>query len=197
MTREKWLNEAVAALTESFFTPAALEFAKPVRISFGWCRGSNRAIGQCWSHTASTDGHVEIFVSPKLGDAVEVLAVVLHELIHAQLGNGKGHGKEFKALVKQFGLAGKVTATFAQVGSDLFLQLEAMAKDLGKMPHAALVPSNDKGEPKAEPKQKGWIRFKSKNNDAYRVMVSPRSLEDFGIPLDPMGDELILTKEEE
>lgn len=196
-TREQWLNSAVAALKASFFEPAALAFKTPVRISFGWCRGSNKAIGQCWSHVSSADGHTEIFISPKLGDAVEVLAVTLHELIHAQLGNGKGHGKEFKALCNKFGLAGKVTATYAQKGSELDNRLVAIAAELGAMPHAQLTPMDAKGGEKKERVQKSWPRFKSVNFDDYRVMVSPRSLRDFGVPLDPKGTALVLIEKED
>ena len=194
MNREDWLNAGVAALQKTFFKPNDLEFAHPLKVSVGWCRGSNKAIGQCWSSNASLSGFVEIFISPQLADPVRVLDVLLHEMIHAHLGNGKGHGKEFKKLKEQFGLAGRVTATIAEVGSDLYNQLNAMAQSLGEFPHSAICPSTEKEGKKEEPKQAPWVRFKSKTMDSYRVMVSPKSLEEFGIPKDPNGEELIPTK---
>ncbi len=34
------------------------------------------------------------------------------------------------------------------------------------------------------------------SSESYRVMVSPKSIEEFGIPLDPWGEPLIPTKGE-
>lgn len=196
MNREQWLASAVEALDEKFFAPNDLEFEHPVKISVGWCRGSNKAIGQCWSHEASDGKFVEIFISPKLSDVVEVLATTLHEMIHAHLGNGKGHGKEFKRIKDMFGLAGRVTATFAEVGSELYTSLAEVGKGLGEYPHKALVPSSKPKSPDEEGSKGGWPRFKSKSAESYRVMVSPKLIEEFGIPLDPWGEPLIPTKGE-
>lgn len=195
MNREEWLTASVKKLSEVFFHNHGLQFEHPVKISTGWCRGSKKAIGQCWSNVCSADGFVEIFISPVLQDRVEVLATVLHELIHAHLGNGKGHGKEFKKIVKEVGLAGRVTATYAESGSALYNQLAAMAEELGEYPHKALTPSEGvKKDGSGEGKKGAWIRFTSINDPSFRCMVSPKSIEKFGIPKDPLGDELIPTK---
>lgn len=90
INREQWLTSAVEQLDKSFFAINGLKFEHPIKISVGWCRGNNKAIGQCWASEASNGRFVEIFISPKLSDPVEVLATALHELIHAHLGNGKG-----------------------------------------------------------------------------------------------------------
>lgn len=193
MNRENWLKRAVEELTTEYFGVRQLQFEHEIRISTGWCRGSNKAIGQCWSHRCSEGGYVEIFVAPVLVDPVEVLGVVLHEMIHAQLGTDKKHGKEFKVLADEFGLAGRVTATFVAKDSALFAELEAMAKELGEYPHKALLPKTE--EKKGGESKGGWLRFKSKTADDYRCMVSPVSLREHGIPKDPWGEELIPTKE--
>lgn len=192
MNREQWLTEAVGALNAAFFEPRLLSFEHGIRISTGWCRGSKKAIGQCWSVNASAGNFSEIFISPELETSVEVLATVLHEMVHAHLGLDKKHGKEFKTLVREFGLAGKVTATFAEEGSDLFEQLFQIGKKIGQFPHSRLNP-RDKVVPKGLPKKGNWIRFKSKTHPSYRVMVSPKSLEEFGVPKDPNGEELVPT----
>lgn len=192
MNREQWLNEAVVELDKAFFEPRLLKFEHEIRISTGWCRGSKKAIGQCWSHEVSSGKFSEIFISPELDTSVEVLATVLHEMIHAHLGLDKKHGKEFKALVREFGLAGRVTETFAEDGSALFEQLFEIGKKIGQFPHSKLNPRN-KEVPKGIPKKGNWIRFKSKTHDSYRVMVSPKSLAEFGVPKDPNGEELVPT----
>lgn len=194
MNRETWLTNAVKKLSDIHFTSHGLGFEHPIKISTGWCRGSKKAIGQCWSNLCSSEGFVEIFISPVLQDPVEVLATTLHELIHAHLGNGKGHGKEFTKLAREMGLAGRITATFAEPGSDLYKQLEMIAQELGEYPHRRLTPSETKKEGSGEEKKGAWIRFKSAKEPTFRCMVSPKSIEQFGIPKDPWGDELIPTK---
>jgi len=192
MNRESWLTKAVEELAETFFAPDKMTFEHPIRISAGWCRGSNKAIGQCWPNKASAGNFIEIFISPNLHEPVKVLATILHELIHAHLGNGKGHGKEFKVVVNKFGLAGRVTATFASEGSELYAKLEKLAKKIGEYPHKKLTPLNNtekKGENKG-----AWIRFKSVSADDYRCVVSPKSLEEHGVPKDPWGEELTPVK---
>lgn len=192
MNREQWLTESVVALKAAFFEPRTLSFENEIRISTGWCRGSKKAIGQCWSAEVSAGKFSEIFISPELENSVEVLATVLHEMIHAHLGLDKKHGKEFKSLVKEFGLSGKVTSTFAAESSPLFEQLFEIGRKIGQFPHSKLNPRN-KEVPKGLPKKGNWVRFKSKTHESYRVMVSPKSLLEFGIPKDQNGEELVPT----
>jgi hypothetical protein len=60
---------------------------------------------------ASTDGHFEVFISPRLTDSVTILGVLIHELIHAAVGTKAKHGKLFKQPAVAVGLEGKMTAT--------------------------------------------------------------------------------------
>lgn len=191
LTREEWLNKAIVVLDETFFKIETMSFKTPLRVSVGWCSGK-KAIGECWSHEVSSDNTTEMFISPALDNPIEVLATLLHEMIHAHLGNGKGHGKEFKTIVKKFGLAGRVTATYAEIGSPIYSQLNLIAQQLGEFPHKKINRTHKtKG---GGEKKDGWVRFKSKTADKYRCMVSPVSLEEFGIPKDPWGEEMIPTK---
>ena len=193
MNRENWLTKGSAELRAIFFAPYGLSFETEYKVSVGWCRGSKKSVGECWSSNCSEAGITEMFISPALSCPVEALAVLLHEMIHAHLGNGKGHGKEFKKLCVDFGLAGRVTATYAEKDSPLFKQLEEIAGRLGEYPHKKLTPNT---KTKAPGEKKGaWERFKSVQEDTYRCMVSPVSLRNFGIPMDPWGNEMISTKE--
>jgi hypothetical protein len=139
MTREEWLNR-MAKLMEPMFAAQGHPLPEQVRISCGWpsrrALGSKRAVGQCWYPEASADQTTEVFVSPCLDDAVAVSAVMVHELVHAALGAGHGHGKEFSKLAKALGMVGKMTAT--EAGPALAATLAQLAQQIGAYPHATL-----------------------------------------------------------
>lgn len=134
-TREEWLV-ALVELLRPDFAKAGLEIpACPV--SCGWpSRNVRKVAGQCFRSAASKDGSRHIFVSPMMDDAVEVAAVLTHELVHACLPDGTGHKGPFKRAMKKVGLEGKPTSTHA--GEELTQRLNAACKKLGAYPHAKL-----------------------------------------------------------
>lgn len=137
-TREQWLNAAVELLRPIFKTRAKIDLPKKIRISCGFPMGRGKAIGQCWSKTASGDGTFEIFVSPKLDEEMQVLDVTVHELVHAGVGLDKKHGPIFKAGATAMLLEGKMKAT---TGGDAFKKEigRPVLKALGEYPHAELT----------------------------------------------------------
>ena len=142
--RETWLYYAALFLFEHMqkcgLTPV------PVRVSCGWPltggAGQNKiTIGECFPPTMCADGVAQVFISPRLADPVQVLATLLHELIHASFGVRAhliGHKKEFSQAAKKLGLAGPPTATHA--GEALVPVLQAYVARVGPYPHAAIVP---------------------------------------------------------
>lgn len=97
--REAWLTRATEALIRLFEAPPR----GPWRVTCGWPsrRGTaakSRVIGECWSPMASGDRTIEIIISIALDDALEVLAVLAHELAHAHLPEGTGHRAPFARL---------------------------------------------------------------------------------------------------
>ena len=113
--RHAWLESAVAELRPRF---ADRGYTVPdnVRCSIGFPKHTRpmRCIGQCWYSSSSTDQHVEIFVSPELGDAEQtsrIMGVAAHELCHAVCGPGVEHGKPFKQVALAVGLQGPMPAT--------------------------------------------------------------------------------------
>lgn len=139
-TRETWLHAAAREMSPVFDSVGAPLPAR-YRVSCGWpsvgaLAKRKRRIGECWSDGASADGHTEIFVSPVLVEPVNVLATLLHELIHAAVGLKCGHRGRFASTAKMLGLTGKMTAT---VPSEVCAQwLDGMARRLGPYPHDRL-----------------------------------------------------------
>lgn len=141
-TREEWLNDAAKAMKPWLLEHEAGKDYEDPLISVGFPKGSrgkstNNVIGQCWDKATSQDKQrAHIFVVPTLTDEIEVLAVLLHELVHASVGTQCGHRGPFKQLATGLGLEGKMTATVP--GEMLKIKLELLRRELGEYPHAGL-----------------------------------------------------------
>ena len=193
-TREGWLKAAVGLLDDEFIKTSkeGLKLPKTLLVTCGFTRGgSKRAIGMHWNADFSSDGKTpHIAICPTLDKPVRVLDVLLHELIHAshkECQGTKAHGKKFRAVMREFGLAGKPTATVCEPGSELEKRLKAIVQTLGIFPHVALKP-REGGTGKGGG---GWVRLVSVNEDSFKVVVSPKALEEHGLPKDPWGDEMV------
>lgn len=187
-TREQWLTAAVAMLFSHFLEPHEHTLPEKLTVSCGWPKGGKgHTIGQCWPSTCSEDSNtVHMFISPELANPVRVLDVLLHEMIHASIGCDKKHGKEFRAVVKLCGLAGKATATYAAEGSETFIKLTEFAALLGSYPHTALRAPKRSGTGGG-----GWVRYRSENDSTYTLLISPKTVERHGVPKDPWGEPMI------
>jgi hypothetical protein len=140
--REQWLEQASAFLIEHL-TACGLS-AVQVRVSCGWpsSGGMGQAkmvIGQCFPATVCQDGIPQIFISPRLSDPIEVLATLLHELVHASVGCQFGHRKPFSQAARKVGLDGPPTATV--VSDTLRPILQTYVEQVGAYPHAAIIPN--------------------------------------------------------
>lgn len=155
LTREGWLAAAVEHLRKDF-AEAGEPLPPKVNVSVGWPGGrGNKAnvIGQCWHPSACADKAPAIFVSPRLSDPVDVLAVLVHELVHA--AGHQGHRKGFRRLALAVGLTGRMTATVPT--EELATYLRGLANRLGPYGHAAIqdrstvrlpgVPGGKDGDP--------------------------------------------------
>jgi hypothetical protein len=135
--REAWLGAATLALGERF-TAAGYAVPTAIRVAIGFPssgRLSSR-VGECWSPEASADGNHEIFIRADRSDPVDILAILVHELVHAVVGNAEKHGPRFRRCALALGLEGKMTATRA--GPALKSDLAKLAENLGKLPHGAM-----------------------------------------------------------
>ena len=153
--RESWLDDAASTLTGpdmGLFPPLP-----PFRVTCGFpsrlalAVGAKRRIGECWAGINAADGVAQVHVSPVLADPPDVLATLVHELLHVECGTKAGHKGPFVKAMRRVGLEGKPTATVA--GAALQERLYALAAKLGPYPHAALLPSADRK------RQKGRLRL--------------------------------------
>jgi len=137
--REEWLTKAIEELAESFDKNASLVIPyKGIRVACGFPK-KKTAVGECWNPTCSGDGTIEIFIAPALSEPVDVLAVLVHELIHACVGLETNHSGAFKTAALAMGLEGKMTSTSA--GETLKFFLTDVAEGLGDYPHKSLIPN--------------------------------------------------------
>lgn len=194
-TREEWLVEGVKALTPLF--EAINQTLPPVKVSVGWPGGSGRknaTIGQCWSPSVAKDEVSHIFVSPVLDDAVRVLDVLTHELVHAinfaGPDAGCGHKGAFARIAKAVGLTGKMTATVA--GEELAETLKGIADNLGEYPHGALVNPGDGAD---GPKKQGtrMIKVECAEGSGYKVRMTRQWIDEVGLPICPCHNEAMTT----
>lgn len=182
-TREGWLVAAIRLLDREFFDGRGYTLPKKLQCSCGFPRGHAKAIGQCWDPKVSADGTTHMFICPTQAEPIRVLDILLHELIHAAVGVEVGHKGAFRELAREFGLEGKMTATYAAEGSELWLTLSRIATELGPYPHAPMVKTKRAGG-------SGWVRLQSPEVPGYRVAISPRMIERYGYPQDPWGNEM-------
>lgn len=173
-TREAWLLQAVEALRPDF-EAAECPIPERVAVSVGWPYGTRKAIGQCWAAETSTDKAPAVFISPKLADPLEVLATLVHELVHA--GGRTSHKADFGRAARALGLTGKMTATIASDG--LRERLSALSEQLGTYGHAEIKVNA------LTMKTQGtrMLKVECPNGTGYKVRMTRKWLEDFGAPL--------------
>jgi hypothetical protein len=177
MNREAWLTD----LAERYALPLIRQHqpkfaADKYRVSCGFPKGRGGRgtvrIGECWSHSCSGDGVVEIFISPTLEEPVEVAAVLVHELVHFAVGNECGHKGDFRRVAKAVGLEGKMTATVA--GEALKVRIKDMwLADMPPYPHAALKPAANVQRP-------GSRLLKMACECGFTIRITAKWLEQIG-----------------
>ncbi|RLK22675.1 SprT-like family protein [Micromonospora sp. M71_S20] len=184
-TREEWLTEAVEALKPLFEGVGAT--VPTVRVSVGWPGGKgkkNSVIGQCWASWTAADKVSQVFISPVLDDAGQVLATLAHEVVHAVDDCKSGHKGDFAKIAKGIGLTGKMTATVA--GDDLKVTLGEIAAFLGPYPHAKLsITDGGAGE---KPQKNRQLKVECAAC-GYTARTTRKWLDEVGAPLCPCNRE--------
>ena len=139
-TREDWLLDAFEALRGWFDERAGVKLPQMVRLSAGFGYGAvaeNKVIlGQTWATWKAKDKINQVFVSPAVADPVEILAILVHEIVHVVDDCVHKHGKEFKKIATAVGLTKKMTEV--HVTDELADFLKILVIELGDYPHTAL-----------------------------------------------------------
>lgn len=172
ITREEWLNKAAESLRNDF-NAIGEDFGNPrISIGFTGSRSGLKAKGAAWHKEVSNDGTCEIFIAPHVQTQEDILAVLVHELVHAC--GYMNHGKDFRRVAIAVGLTGKMTST---VASDALKErLNALIIEIGQFPGAALNPS-------APRKKQGTRMLKMECQSCGFVARASRSaIERAGLP---------------
>lgn len=185
--REIWLNRAVRIL-RPYFANRGYPLPERIAVSVGFA-SSPRAIGQCLYPQGSASGETtHIFIGPDHKTGADALDTLAHELVHAALGAGFGHGPKFRKACQKIGLT-KGKPTEAAAGPELREMLEKLARTLGDFPHDPITVSRSSA--RGGSNSENWIKLQSPNQPAYRMEVRPQALRKWGVPLDPWGDPMV------
>ena len=130
-------------MSEELFKPSGYNVPRKIRYSVSLpsrnAMSRNRTtIGQCWSASVSDDGHNEIFITPLMDDERQVVATLIHEMVHAVVGLNEGHNKVFKRCALDVGLEGKMTAT--TLSDNTWNYIKPLVDRLGAYPHGKMTP---------------------------------------------------------
>ena len=175
-TRETWLVAAVELLRPLF---AAKGFAvPPCQVSCGFASTGTRSghVGQCWSTKSASNELNQIFISPTLKTAYDVIDTLVHELVHAVDNCEHKHGKEFKKIALKMGMKGPMRS--AEAGPELKVALTALLDLLGPYPHGHLKVSmlkvSRRNRPRAKCKDCGYQVPMLKKFLAYGPPICPK-----------------------
>jgi hypothetical protein len=188
-TREAWLMTAIETFRPVFAEKTGEELPEKIRVSTGWTKRARKgSIGWTWISGAAEDKVNNVFISPEISDSVEVLAVLLHELIHVADDCEHGHTGAFKKMWQALGFTGK--ATCSTPGEELKDHLEAMTLIMGDYPHAKMLTGAEGGKTSG-PKKQGTRMIKVSCEDCgYTVRTTKKWLE-VGPPACPLHGSMI------
>jgi hypothetical protein len=168
---------------------AANNFVVPdCQVSCGFTSTGVRSghIGQCWSKKSAANEVNQIFISPTLSSAFEVIDTLTHELVHAVDDCQHKHGKEFKKIALKMGLKGPMRS--AGAGPELKAKLNALLEQLGPYPHGHLKVSMQKAprvnRPRARCAQCGYQVPMLKKYLSYGPPLCPKHKTD----MEPLGN---------
>jgi hypothetical protein len=131
MTREQWLLDAIEILRADMQHVAPVP--RDVLILDNWPGDVEFWSKQwCLGTCSEAYGWVGIFVAPRVVDSIQALETLVHELVHASVGNDQGHNKVFTDAAYAMGLEGNPESTAA--GAKLTTRLHEISDMLGTYP---------------------------------------------------------------
>jgi len=181
-TREEWLVAAIRGLCPFLADRGVAIDIERLRVSVGWPAKRHGRAGECWPRIKARDQKNHIFVTPTIDEPVEVLAVAVHELLHAADDCLSGHRGWFRRTALVVGLTGRMTATKA--GPELRERLNGVVEAIGPYPHGALSKT---GSANTAPEFVGSRLLKASCPDCGYVIRVTRIWAEKGLPVCPCG----------
>jgi len=187
ITREEYLIKC-SKLLAPLFINKGYEIPENIRFTCGLpSRGAfgknKRTIGQCWDSSVSSDSTIEIMISPTIDNTLNVVGTLLHEMVHAVVGNEAGHKKPFKDCAVAVGLTGKMTATVNTPELDDFIN-NTIIENIGTYPHAKIDYTQQK--------KQTTRMIKATCVDCDYVIRTSQKWVDLGLPICCCGGEFTI-----
>jgi len=184
MTREDYLTKAAKVFNDKILATGLVDKIKRYTVSIGSPLTGDRkgkVGGVCYYQDDSKPD--QIYISPRWGQDVDILRVLLHEIIHVAAPKA-GHRGLFRKIALAVGLEAPMKSTPAS--PKLLAELENLATELGKFPHEALGSSEITGDKK---KKQGTRLLKvSCPKCEYNVRMTQKWVDE-GLPKCPIHDE--------
>lgn len=192
MNRETYLNNFIDTFALNLFEKKGYDL-KSIRDNIkvsNSLTGRKTWIGVHYSPSVSEGGYNEIFISPMIFESKQVLGTLIHELVHAMVGNENGHNHVFKRCAVAVGLTGKMTATTNSEWLDE--QLEKWIAEHGEYPHKKM---NLEGKKKQTTRLLKYVCTDTALNPDtnkleqgyFNVRVTQGVIDNFGEPICPCG----------
>lgn len=154
--REGWLRAAGDEFRKWILQVAGIEVPDcRISIGYGGVNYEKRVRGVCWHRDCDGGGLNQIFITPTIDDTATILAILLHELVHAALNSvddpkWNHHGGKFAEYATRMGLCAPFTTATPDVPT--LAQFMVIAAELGDFPHRALnVPDRAQIQQKVDP----------------------------------------------
>lgn len=191
MNREAWLTAAAESM-RPWFAEHDMDLPATIAASCGWpARGGlarrKKVIGECWKTTVSPEGVSQIFINPMLSDPIEVLATLVHELIHAWDNCEHGHRRVFSRAAEKLGLEAPWTNTTP--GEELRERLAGLVERHGPYPHQGMTPT-----PKDKTQSTRMLKVICavpvvEGEGVYGIRMTRTWIDDVGTPICPCHNQ--------
>ena len=197
MTREEWLQHAVAVIDEVIFKGELDHENHPYQIACGWCKSKN-ALGETVFPPEDTEDvtlddffPVTIHLSVAEKDVDKMIGSLIHECIHAFF-NIRNHGKQFKKKANEVGFENPVTKYYPSsfLQADIKAIRKKMEDEYGAFPGKAVIGK------KKEPKEREKKVFKLFcPNCGFECKANKNIVEKYGLPTCNCGHKLAMDME--
>ncbi|WP_428491642.1 hypothetical protein [Rhodopila sp.] len=134
--REVWQRQAID-LTRPIFEESGYRIAENIIPSFGFPSGGKKSkvVGE-WIGPEATGGPHEVIIRSAIDDPCEIICAMLNQLIHTITGPERN--KAYRDIALSIGMDVSAGLKNARPKPHLQTRLDAIAKEVGPIPHQAI-----------------------------------------------------------